>query len=597
MKKQIIYLILLSILLISPIFSRGLQSFGHEDGNDQNQDENNQEENNQGVIDQEENNQGVNDQGENNQGVNDQGENNQGVIDQGENNQGVNDQGENNQGVNDQEQNQEEGFNQDENQGMGFNQDENQGEGFNQDQYSNQFFFEDMKSGVPDFINNMMNQSNSFSELNSEQQMDLLNKEKNTFGSMTENFKNNQNQENRKQVMEKATEIAEYLTKKDCSNSSNITSSEIYEDSKFKECREEKKEIMTDIISLVKDYVKCENIDNLISSGVSTDKQENFKYILFLIYEVSSNPDSLKEGESEILYNVTLCLQENFDTYWTSVETDITSDSDKVDLKQDISLILIKTLSNLVNIQRYDEMDGFIETNIAESGIMQNEQAKKIHRGMLEFAQQFNDFGNASYSISSSMNISVLKFDDLDNNELLNTEQVYNLSDQGIIIKFKPRKMMSDNDGNTMQFISYDSPLVSTNNTNEDNNIVRDFVSLAIFDDEGKQIDITDLSEDAKPEIYYSQNQNRSMKMCFFYNETNGDLDTNGMTGEEVTIDGENYLKCSSEHLTSFTASYRSRASKTSGSDTTSESATQSKSSANTISLMKWLCLVYILLI
>ena len=199
MKKQIIYLILLSILLISPIFSRGLQSFGHEDGNDQNQDVNNQEENNQGVIDQE----------ENNQGVNDQGENNQGVIDQGENNQGVNDQGENNQGVNDQEQNQEEGFNQDENQGMGFNQDENQGEGFNQDQYSNQFFFEDMKSGVPDFINNMMNQSNSFSELNSEQQMDLLNNEKNTFGSMTENFKNNQNQENRKQVMEKATEIAE----------------------------------------------------------------------------------------------------------------------------------------------------------------------------------------------------------------------------------------------------------------------------------------------------------------------------------------------------------------------------------------------------
>ena len=567
MKKQIIYLILLSILLISPIFSRGLQSFGHEDGNDQNQDVNNQEENNQGVND------------------------------QGENNQGVNDQGENNQGVNDQEQNQEEGFNQDENQGMGFNQDENQGEGFNQDQYSNQFFFEDMKSGVPDFINNMMNQSNSFSELNSEQQMDLLNKEKNTFGSMTENFKNNQNQENRKQVMEKATEIAEYLTKKDCSNSSSSISSEIYEDSNFQECRQEKQKIMTDIISLVKDYVQCENIDTLISSGVSIDKQENFKYILFLIYEVSSNPDSLKEGESEILYNVTLCLQENFDTYWTSVETDITSDSDKVDLKQDISLILIKTLSNLVNIQRYDEMDGFIETNIAESGIMQNEQAKKIHRGMLEFAQKFNDFGNASYTISSSMNISVLKFDDLDNNELLNTEQVYNLSDQGIIIKFKPRKMMSDNDGNTMQFISYDSPLVSTNNTNEDNNIVRDFVSLAIFDDEGKQIDITDLSEDAKPEIYYSQNQNRSMKMCFFYNETNGDLDTNGMIGKEVTIDGENYLKCSSEHLTSFTASYRSRASKTSGSDTTSESATQAKSSANTISLMKWLCLVYILLI
>ena len=587
MKKKTIYLLLISILLISPILGRHLQEIGNqvENNQDQNQNNQNQEENNQEQNQQEVNNQNQNQEEENNQEQNQQDGNNQDQNQEG---------GKQQEGGNQQEAG---NYQEEENQQDGGNQHEGgnyQDEGNYQEEGNP--IIEGMKSGVPDFIYDMTSQSSSFSKLDSEQQMTKLNEEKNNLGSITEQFQNSQTPENRKVMMEKATEIAGFLTKKDCSSS---TSSETSEDSNFHECRAQKKEIMTDIISLVKDYVKCENIDTLISSGVSEDKQENFKYILFLIYEVSSNPDSLKEGESEILYDVTLCLQENFDTYWSSVATDITSDSDKGDVKQDVSLILIKTLSNLVNVHRYDEIDGYLETTISESGLMINDQAKKIHKGMLEFAQKFNDFGNGTYNVSSSMNISVLKFDDLEDTTLLNTEQEYDLEDKGIIIKFKPRKMMSDTEGNTMQFISYDSPLVSTNSSNEDNNIVRDFVSLAIFDDTGKEVSINDLPEDARPEIYYSQSQNKSMKMCYFYNELNGDLDTKGMAGENITIKGKEYLKCSSEHLTSFTASYRlPLAKKTSGnSDTTGNTGAQAKSSANTISLMKWLCIVYILLI
>ena len=557
--KQVIYLLLLSILFISPIFSRHLQSKDNQGGNNQNQNNPNQNQ----------------DQNNPNQNQNNPNQN------QDQNNP--------NQNQNNPNQNQETSVN--------CNENKNHPSCLKED--SNQIL-EEMKSNVPDFMNNMKNQSNSFSQLNSEKQMDKLKEEKNSLGNLTENFKKSPTQETRKEMMEKATEIAEYLTKKDCSNSTNSTSSEILGDTNFKECREQKKEIMTDIISLVKDYVQCKNIDTLISSGVSEDKQENFKYILFLIYEVSSNPDSLKKGESEILYNVTLCLQENFDTYWSSVETAITNDSEKVDVKQDVSLILIKTLSNLVNVHHYDEIDGYLEKNVSNLGIMKNDQAKKLHKGILEFAQKFHDFGNATYNISSSMNISILKFDDLNDTKLLDREQIYDLGDKGIILRFKPRKMMNDTDGNIVQFIAYDSPLVSMNSSNEDNNIVRDFVSLAIFDDKGKEINITDLPEDARPEILYSQNQNKSMKMCFFYNESNGDLDTKGMAGENITYNGEKYLRCSSEHLTSFTASYSlSVASRTSGStsDTTGNTGSQANSSANTISLMKWLCMVYILLI
>ena len=347
---------------------------------------------------------------------------------------------------------------------------------------------------------------------------------------------------------------------------------------------------MTNIISLVKNYVQCENIDDLISSGVSNDMQENFKYILFLIYEISSNPDSLKEGESEILYNVTLCLQENFDTYWEKVEINIIQDSDKADVKQDVSFILIKTLSNLVNVHHYDELDGYLEQNRTDFGIVRNEQAKKIHRGILDFAKQFHDFGNETYNISSSMNISILKFDDLDDTNLIDREQIYNLSDLGICLKFKPRKMMNDTTGNIVQFIAYDSPLVSVNGSDTDNNIVRDFISLSIFDENGIELNISNLPEDARPEIFYNQNNNKGMKKCFFYNESYEDLDTNGMTAENVTIDGVKYLKCTSEHLTSFTASYT-----TSSTSTTENTGGTSKSSAKTISLMKWLCMLFIL--
>ena len=458
---------------------------------------------------------------------------------------------------------------------------------------SNQIFKE-MKSNVPEFTNNIQNQTDSFSQLNSQQQIDKLEGEKNSLGTMKDNFQKSQTQENRKVMMEKMTEIAGYLTKKDCSNHTNSTSSDILEDTMFQECRNQKKEVMTEIISLVKDYVKCENIDSLISSAVSNDKQENFKYILFLIYEVSSNSDSLKKGESEILYNVTLCLQKNFDTYWEDVEGDIANESDKFGLKQDVSLILIKTLSNLVNIHHYDELDGYLEENkdITDFGIMRNNQAKKIHKGILDFAQKFHDFGNATYNVSSSMNISILKFDDLNDTNLLNQEQIYNLSIKGIFLKFKPRKMMNDTDGKIVEFIAYDSPLVSMNETSNDNRIVRDFVSLSIFNKEGEKINITDLPEDARPEIYYNQNNNKSIKMCLFYNESNDDLDTSGMVGENVTYDGVMYLKCSSKHLTSFTASYS-----TSTNNENENTENQAKSSAKTISLMKWLCMVFILLI
>ena len=266
-----------------------------------------------------------------------------------------------------------------------------------------------MKSNMPGNIEAIQNKSENFAEKSSTEQMTELNTQIGTFANLKNVFENGEEankKNNRKDMVEKATEIADYLTKKECTSSSDSE-----DDSDFEDCRNEKKDILTQIIAVVKDQFKCENILSLIEGGMSDKKEENFKYILFMIYEITSNSDSLKKGESEVLYNITLCLQEKFDEFWGEVKGELdgasSSESTIEEVKEDISLLLIKTLNNLINILHYDEIDGYLENskNSSQSGLMMNEQGKKIQKGILDFVKQFSEFGEGNYEVSSTMNI------------------------------------------------------------------------------------------------------------------------------------------------------------------------------------------------
>ena len=199
---------------------------------------------------------------------------------------------------------------------------------------------------------------------------------------------------------------------------------------------------------------------------------------------------------------------------------------------------------------------------------MRNDEAKKIHKGIIDFAQQYHDLGNGTYNISSSMNVSILQFDDLQKEELEDQEEIYNLTDQGIALVFKPRKLLNKTGGNTVQFISFDSPLVPANESSDDNNVVKEFISLSLFYENGTEINIEDLPEGERPYILYKHMEDREMGGCFFYNEESEDLDNDGIVPENVTIEGIEYLKCSLEHLTSFTAQYSTSTSTSSSSGT-----------------------------
>ena len=418
---------------------------------------------------------------------------------------------------------------------------------------------DEMKTKMPDFIEEMMEQSNLFEKLSSSKQFQYLEQTKNELNENRNKMKEEENQQNRKELVEKSTELAEFLNKRDCS---------LFKDeNKYQECRNKKKDILNDLISDIQNYFQCEKIIEIVKEGMTDDVEQNLKYILFLISEITNNPDSLKEGQSEILYNITLCLEENFEEYWDNVQNSLEQKSSLnstiLSIKKDISYMLLKSLSNLINILHYDEIDGYIKNdNISNAGIMENPEGKKIHKGIFNFIKHFNDFGNGTYNITDKMNVSVIVYEEetqetktrllKEENEEENEKQIYNISDKGIVVILHPKKMIQKKGGYAFQFVNFESPLISIEKNGK---TIRDFISITIYDKNGNEINMTNLSDDEKPIILYNKSYHKNLKHCFYYNETIEELKSDGIEAiDDANYEGKKYFKCSSNHLTSFTA-------------------------------------------
>ena len=410
-----------------------------------------------------------------------------------------------------------------------------------------------MKTKMPDFIEDMIEQSDEFEKLSPSKQFKYLEQTKDELNDNREKMKTKENQQNRKELVEKSTELAEFLNKRDCS---------LYKDTtQYNECRNKKKEIFTDLVSDIKNYFKLEKMLHIIEEGMTDDAEQNLKYILFLISEITNNADSLKEGESEVLYNITLWLQENFQDIWNEIQTKLKEkaslNASILAIKKDISFMLLKSLSNLVNILHYDEIDGYIKNAIIPK------KGKKIHTGIFKFIKHFNDFGTGEYSISDKMNVSVTVLEEnseanarllLEETEEENEKQTHNISHKGIFVILHPKKMMKKKKGYVLQFVVLDSPLVPLEK-NKNKVVISDFISITIYDKDGNEININDLSGDEKPILLYNKNYHKYLSHCFYYNEKTEELETDGVeASDNVKYEGKKYFQCTTKHLTAFTA-------------------------------------------
>ena len=276
----------------------------------------------------------------------------------------------------------------------------------------------------------------------------------------------------------------------------------------------------------------------------------------------------LLKGDSEVLMNMTTCLQENYEVYWNQVQEYLkekeTPDITIAAIKKDISNLLINSISNLVKVLHFDEIDKYIsdnEKNITSKGLMASKKGKQIHKSIKQFMKNFNEFGDGLYNLSDSLIINITindEYKEVENKTSLEEEKekAIKYEDQGIVLLLNPQSMMKQYNAYAIQLINYDSPLISIKSNNDINdNVLNTFISITLYDKEGNEIKIDKIPKDIRPKILYDKEYHKYMNTCYFYNEEIEDLSENGvLINDNYTFEGREYLQCTAEHLTCFTA-------------------------------------------
>ena len=422
------------------------------------------------------------------------------------------------------------------------------------EQYNN--LYDILKTNIPETDEN--EEIVKFSQLSNKAQVDLLDEIFNNF-----NEEEMVNANNSTQIFQNLINKEQFLTKRDCSfyanRSSNNSLNEI-NNVEYKICREHKKIKQKKIIDLLKTNFNCKNISILISkNGISNNIEENIKYVILLVDEITNNADSFSEGDSEFLFNIITCLQENYEAYWNQVK-DYLEKKGSLNIsisaiKKDISNLLINSMTKLVKVLHFDEIDNYIsdkEKNITKHGLMAYKKGKEIHNNIKHFMKYFNEFGDGIYNLTDSFIINITVNNEEKNSLQEEDEKVIVYKDKGIILLMHPQSIMKYYNAYAMQVINYESPLISIKASN---NIYNTFISITLYDNKGNEIKINKIPEDIRPNILYDKTVHKYMNSCYFYDEEIEDLAEKGVSiNNNYIYNDTEYLKCTAEHLTCFTA-------------------------------------------
>ena len=366
---------------------------------------------------------------------------------------------------------------------------------------------------------------------------------------------------------EKIITFTKYLTYTDCSIFSKGTSNKEEDTIKNKyyvECRQKKQEFLEQIINITKEYLQisnCSSLSKAIISELGEDSELNLKYVLILINELSNNPESYKKGLSQTLYDATICLQENFDNYWQKIENQLSNksyyDCSKSAVKKDSLYIILQTLTNLAKVIHYDEIDGYINSTKTKTGLILNETYIQLQKIIIEFSKKLIEFGDDYYPLSGSK-LSIVKTYKKSNNAFDNETEIVYIPNKDILIKIYSNYMFKYNNATTLQILVFDSPLVSIKSfgrEKETSDSVNTFISIILYNEEGEEISINSIDKKYRPQILYLKSKYDFLKKCYYYNEDKKELETFGIEiDEDYEFNGQKYIKCSSSHLTAFTA-------------------------------------------
>ena len=143
--------------------------------------------------------------------------------------------------------------------------------------------------------------------------------------------------------------------------------------------------------------------------------------------------------------------------------------------------------------------------------------------------------------------------------------------DKDIVILTHSNLLFDKDNAYALQTLVFESPIVSVKTTAEVEGSIdalSTFISITLYDKNGKEITIDKIKEALRPQILYLKEKYEHLNACFYYDENKNDLLNKGIsTIEKVTFMGKEYFKCVSSHLTSFTAGTTSKDMSESGSN------------------------------
>ena len=99
--------------------------------------------------------------------------------------------------------------------------------------------------------------------------------------------------------------------------------------------------------------------------------------------------------------------------------------------------------------------------------------------------------------------------------------------------------MFKDDKIQALQTLVFDSPIISAKTTaNVEGNVdaLNLFVSITLYDKDGKEISLQDIDEKLRPQILYLKNKYQDLKQCFYYDESKQNLIDNGINAIEKFV-------------------------------------------------------------
>ena len=212
---------------------------------------------------------------------------------------------------------------------------------------------------------------------------------------------------------------------------------------------------------------------------------------------------------------------------------------------------------NLAKIVHFQELDGLIEGHKTKTGLFYSNIGENIHNNIIKFSKFFNEFGDATYNLSSSTFLKIISNKRLDN-KFDDEVEIIEIPDKNIVIRVYANYLLRSNKASNLQIIVYDSPLISIESNgkkDESSDSVNIFINIILYNEKNEEIPIKNIEDNYKVEILYLKSVYDSLKKCFYYNEKKKELETDGiLVKDDVEYNGENYFRCASSHLTAFTA-------------------------------------------